>query len=571
MRTRYQKKFSLRLRWLFYVFLPLVALVLLINLFHIQVNNGSSFRERADDQYVVASYNAFERGNIYFQEKDGDLITAAGQKKGYKVSVNASSIDNPDAFLADIQEVIELEDPQEVLNRLSSGRSYQEILFRLSEEEGLALKEALGRRISLHSEKWRVYPLNSIASHVLGFMAFQGDDFAGRYGLERSYEKTLVRNNQDLYTNFFARVFHGVQDIVDEETDSEGDIITTIEPQVQIFLEAKLKEIHDRWDSERTGAIIIHPQTGDVYAMATTPSFDPNDFSQESIEVFKNPMIENVYELGSILKPLVVAAAWDAGDITENTTYNDTGSVVVGPHRIFNFDKKGRGLVDVQKILEDSLNTGMVYISQRMQKDDFRDYFAKYGFGEQTGIDLPNEGKGLTSNLKSNRDIEFANMSFGQGIAITPISMVSAASALANEGKTIVPRIVERVNYENGFFNNFEVQEGQQVISPETASEVSRMLVNVFDAYNDGRTMIPNYSVAAKTGTAQIPAPDGGYYDDRNLHSFVGYFPAYDPEFMVFFYTIHPKGVRFASQTLLSPFRDTAQYLINYYDVPPDR
>ena len=569
-----QKKrvFNSRLMWLFYIFLPLIALTLVINLFHIQVRNGSAFRDRADNQYVVASYNAFERGSIYFTEKDGDQITAAGQKKGYKISIDASKVTDPEALFIEMNKIITIEDRDDFMRRVSSKKTYQEILLQLSEDDAKALKDELGSRVQLHTEKWRVYPLQNVASHVLGFLGYQGDDYAGRYGLERSYEDTLVRTDENLYTNFFARIFHGVRDIVDTDTSLEGDIITTIEPQVQIFLEGKLREIQGRWSSQRTGGIIMNPRNGEIYALGAVPGFNPNDFSGASVEDFRNPMIEDVYELGSILKPLVVAAAWDTGDINELTTYNDTGSVVVGPHTIYNFDKKGRGVVTVQKILQDSLNTGMVYISQRIDKDDFRDYFSRFGFGEQTGIDLPNEGSGLTSNLNSNRDIEFANMSFGQGIAITPIAMVKATSLLANKGMSITPHLVKKIEYQNGLSNTIDsTDDGIQVIQSETADEVSRMLVNTFDAYNDGSSIIPNYSVAAKTGTAQIPSPDGGYYDDRNLHSFVGYFPAYDPKFIVFLYTYHPKGVRYSSQTLLNPFRDIAQYIINYYDIPPDR
>lgn len=567
-----KRTFNTRLAWLFYIFLPLIALILIGNLFQIQVTHGSQFRERADNQYVVATYNAFERGTIYFTEKDGEYITAAGQKKGYKVSIDATKVLDPEELYTKVNSVVEVEDKADFLKRASSKKAYQEVLWQLSEDDAKRLKDALGSQVQLHTEKWRVYPLQTVASHVLGILGYQGDEYAGRYGLERSYEDTLERTDKNLYTNFFARVFHGVRDVVDPNIALEGDIVTTIDPQIQIFLEGKLTEVQERWSSNKTGGIIMNPRNGEVYALGATPSFNPNDFSEASLEDFKNPMIENVYELGSIVKPLVVAAAWDTGDINENTTYNDTGSVVVGPHTIYNFDKKGRGMVDVQKILQDSLNTGMVYISKRMDKDDFRDYFKKYGFGTQTGIDLPNEGTGLTSNLNSNRDIEFANMSFGQGIAITPIAMVKAASALANKGMTVVPHVVKKIEYQNGLSKTIDYsQQGTQVLKPQTADEVSRMLVNVFDGYNDGKTSIPNYSVAAKTGTAQIPAPDGGYYSDRNLHSFVGYFPAYDPQFMVFLYTYHPKGVRYSSQTLLNPFRDIAQYLINYYDVPPDR
>lgn len=569
----HQKQFRIRLRWLFYVFIPLGCLILVGNLFNLQIQHGTYFREQADNQYVVSSYNAFKRGEIYFTEKGGDLIMAAGQEKGYKVAVNPSHIDDPEALYESIRAIASPTDSKEsFIRQASSDRTYYEVVNDINTETAQKIKEILGSTVQLYSEKWRVYPLDSVGAHTLGFLAYQGDEYAGRYGLERYYEKTLIRTDKDVYTNFFARIFHDVQDVVDADTKLEGDLITTIEPQVQIYLEDTLLDVQTTWNSEGTGGIVIHPQTGEIYAMASVPTFNPNDFSEESLSTFKNPLVENVYEFGSVLKPLVVAAALDTGDIDENTTYYDKGSVVVGEHTIYNFDKEGRGLVDVQEILNQSLNTGMVYISSLIDKEDFRTYFTKYGFKETTGIDLPNETTGLTNNLKSNRDIEFANMSFGQGIAISPIAMVKAMTAITNGGETVVPHVVQKIRYENGLSASPQLDgESRQAITSETASEVSRMMVNVFDAYNNGSTKIPHYSIAAKTGTAQIPSPDGSYYDNRHLHSFVGFFPAYDPQFLVFLYTIYPKNVRYSSQTLLEPFRDTVQYLINYYDVPPDR
>ncbi|MFT6361248.1 MAG: cell division protein FtsI/penicillin-binding protein 2, partial [Candidatus Paceibacteria bacterium] len=249
-----------------------------------------------------------------------------------------------------------------------------------------------------------------------------------------------------------------------------------------------------------------------------------------------------------------------------------TGSVEVGISTIKNFDGKGRGWINTQEILTQSLNTGMVEIASKIPKQTFRDYFKNLGLTTQTNIDLPNEAKSISTNLKSNRDIEFANMSFGQGIAVSPINMVRSLSALANGGKTVQPHVVSKIEYTNGFSKTFDYSEdGTQAITKNTSGKISQMLVNVFDAYRDGGVKLPDYRIAAKTGTAQIPNPEGGYYEDRNLHSFFGYFPAYDPEFIVFLYTVHPKGVKYASQTLIEPFRETSKYLINYYNIPPDR
>ncbi|MCI5050997.1 MAG: penicillin-binding protein 2 [Candidatus Pacebacteria bacterium] len=573
MKKRNEKQFLFRLRCIF-AFVASIGFVLIANLFYIQISNGHRFRAQADGQYVVATYNSFERGSIYFEQQDGTKISAAGQRTGYKISINPSNFNaDADEVSQTISDVIEFDDERFRDGLSRSNRTYFEIANNVSKEDGIILKEALGSAISLHAEKWRVYPLKGSAAHALGFLGYQGDELAGRYGLERQYESTLKREDVDVYTNFFARIFHNVQNFVDPEKVPEGDIVTTIDPQVQLYFENQLKGIQSTWNSESVAGIIMNPKNGEIYAMGAFPNFDNNNFRDAKTEYFKNPLVENVHEFGSIVKPLIVGIAIDNENIDhKELEYYDSGSVEVGPHTISNFDGRGRGWVSVQEILNQSLNTGMVHIAEQIPKPDFREYFEKFGFTSQTNIDLPNEGTNLTNNLKSNRDIEFANMSFGQGIAVTPISMIQALGTLANRGKTVQPHLVKKIEYTNGFSKTFDYEVEQQIaLSEDSAGEVSRMLVNAFDAYRNGTVKLDNYSVAAKTGTAQIPNPQGGYYDDRNLHSFVGYFPAYDPEFIILMYTVHPKGVKYASQTLIDPFVDVTKYLINYYKVAPDR
>lgn len=573
MKKKEQKQFLLRLRVIFAA-VVLVGFVLIANLFYIQISNGQDFRAQADGQYVVATYNSFERGSIFFQQQDGTRISAAGQRSGYKISVNPSIFNKDrEEVYEKISEIIELDKDKFFAALDKKKRKYIEIANQIDKKDGKAVKGAVGSAVQLHEEKWRVYPLKGSASHTLGFLGYKGDEYAGRYGIERKYEQTLKREDVDIYTNFFARVFHNVQNLVDSEAVPEGDLVSTIDPQVQLYFENKLKGIQEKWNSESVGGIIMNPKTGEIYSIGAYPNFDNNDYSNEKTSVFKNPIVENVHEFGSIMKPLIVAMAIDNKNIDHtNMEFYDNGSVAVEDYIIKNFDGKGRGWVNTQEILNQSLNTGMVHIADQIPKSDFRNYFDEYGFTKQTGIDLPNEAKGLTNNLKSKRDIEFANISFGQGIAVTPITMVRALSVMANKGKLIRPHVIKKIEYTNGFSKTIDYEdEITQVLSKESSDEISRMLVNVFDAYRDGGVKLPDYSIAAKTGTAQVPDPKGGYYDDRNLHSFFGYFPAYDPEFIVLMYTMHPKNVKYASQTLIDPFQDVAKYLINYYDVPPDR
>ncbi|HAT68517.1 MAG: hypothetical protein A2481_04260 [Candidatus Yonathbacteria bacterium RIFOXYC2_FULL_47_9] len=559
--------------WFLNVGVLLVALVLVAKLGYVQIARGEVYRDKAERQYTLPSGGSFDRGTIFFSEKTGRTISAATVIPDYTLAIDPTKVVNP-AALADKLAAYVTFDREDLIARASrKGDQYEEVAKHLSEKEIAGIK-ALGEKgVILKKDKKRFYPGNKTAAHVLGFVGSNGDTISGRYGLERYYNETLVRTGDDASSSFFADLFLKPGKAILSDREREGDLVTTIEPTVQGMLERVLTDdVLKKYDATGAMGIIMNPKTGEIYAMGATPSFDPNNFSKEKNQgVFVNPLVEGVYEMGSIIKPLTVAAGIDAGVVTASTTFDDKGFRIVNTKRISNYDGKARGVVPVQEILNQSLNTGTMFVMERLGKDRFRSYFKAYGLGEETGIDLPNEGVGQIGNLDSPRDIEYATASFGQGVSMTPIETIRALSVLANGGVLVTPHVVKRTEYGLGLTRDFVPGGERRVLKKETSEEISRMLTVVVDkALLGGTLKQEHYSIAAKTGTAQL-VENGVYSKSDYLHTFFGYFPSYDPKFIVFLAVKNPRGEQYASHTLSEPFMQITKFLLNYYEIPPDR
>lgn len=555
------------------VVIVLLALLLSVRLYFVQIVHGESFVALAERQYVNKNTLQYDRGDIYFESKNGELLPAAISRSGFTVAINPKLIKEPDQVYNTLSPILAIDKTTFLAQASKKDREYEEIIKHVNSETAKKVQALDIYGITLSADKWRFYPGSKLASQTIGFVAYNKDELAGRYGLERYYEDVLKKDPSKAYNNFFAEFFSNVKESLNNIPKQEGDIVTTLEPSVQLFLENELKSVREKWGSYGAGGIIMDPTTGEIAGLAWNPGFDLNDFKGSSVDDFNNPIVESNYEMGSIVKPLTMASGIDASVVTASSTYFDAGFLVLNGKRISNYDGKGRGTVDMQQVLSQSLNTGVAYIANKMGNEKFSKYMKSYGIGTETGIDLPNEGRGLISNLESKRDIEMATASYGQGIALTPIATVRALSVLANGGVLVTPHLVKKIEYDSGLSKKLSFASGKQVIKKETAEEVTKMLVKVVDtALRDGTAKIPGYSVAAKTGTAQMTEEGrAGYVEGKYLHSFFGYFPASKPKYIVFLFHLYPKNVRYASETLTDPFLNITKFLINYYQIPPDR
>jgi len=555
----------------------LLSIVIVGRLYLLQVVRADMYTMRADAQFAPPASPLLMRDSIYFTDKNGTLITAATLTQGFTLAINPAKVADAESLYISLSQIVqELSHDDFIARATKEGSLYQMVAERLDAQTAAAIHELSLLGVILSKNQWRFYPGGSLAAQELGFVAYNnGNVLEGRYGLERYWEQTLARQDSDLYTNFFVQLF-GAAQAVFNGTPQTGDLLTTIEPSVQAELERTLTAYANDWHPRLAGGIVMDPKTGEIYAMAINPTFDLNAFgAQKNPFIFKNTMVEDVFEMGSIMKPLTIAAGIDSGAITPESTYKDTGCITVDTKKICNYDLRARGEVPMQEILSQSLNLGASYVATQMGPAVMRDYFLnRYKLGEETGIDLPSEAHGLTDNIaKSSRQVEFDTASFGQGIAVTPIAMVQALATLANGGKLVPPHFVRAVRYDSGITRALSWAGSSQALQPGSALAVSRMLTQVVDtALVDGKIKIERHSVAAKTGTAQIANPQGGgYYTDRFLHSFFGYFPSYDARFIVFLFALEPQGASYSSQTWALPFHSLTQFLISYYDIPPDR
>lgn len=553
----------------------LVALLIFIRLYFVQIVHGGDYAQKADRQFASGGNSLFDRGNIYFTDKSGAIISAATLATGFLVAINPQILTDPETVYTALAAVASTTISHDAFLAAVAKKNqvYIEVAHHVSDANGKALSALHIPGVQVLREQWRYYPGNSLAAQSIGIVSYGlGDTLLGQTGLEAIYDSTLARSGDSLYKNFFAELFSNVGNLLVNAKDvREGNIVTTIEPEVQTRLEHDLATVSQRYSSKESGGIIMDPSTGAIIAFASYPTYDGNNRQNVAPALLGSPLVESVHEFGSIMKPLTMTSALDAGVITPKTTYNDTACITVNKSTICNWDLKAHGVIPMEQIIVQSLNVGASWVATELGQEKFRQYFTAL-FGKKTGIDLPSEGRALLGNLSTTQQVNFDNMSFGQGISVTPVQMIRALGAIANGGVMVQPHLVSAIRLDTGIVRELDWNQKIQVFSAPAARETTQMMDLGFDTKLDGgKARIPTMTVAVKTGTAQLTDGHGGYYTDRYFHSLVGFFPSYNPRFIILLYTNDPQHTQYASETLDSTFLDLTHFLIDYYQIPPDR
>jgi cell division protein FtsI (penicillin-binding protein 3) len=469
--------------------------------------------------------------------------------------------------------VLKLEPAEIQPKLLETSKKYVPLKKQLTDEEVEQI-QALGLAgIAFDAEVTRFYPENELLSQVLGFVGYKGNDKVGLYGLEANFE-TVLKGAPGTLSQERAgggAYIYGTPRNVTFAQDGDN-LLLTIDKTLQFKAESILKNAVTVNEADSGSMVIVEPKTGAILALANYPGFNPNAYAKvEDPALYSNKAVTGNYEPGSVFKPLTMAAAINEGKVTPETTYTDTGQILIDTYTIRNADTKAHGVQSMTQVLQESLNTGIIFAKEQIGNDMFLEYIKKFGFGKKTGVELP-ETPGNIKNLESKIKVNFHTASFGQGINVTPLQLVQAYTALANGGKMMKPYIVQARISPEGAVTKTEPESRGQVISEKTASTISAMLVNVVERGHGKKAGVPGYYIAGKTGTAQVPKKDGkGYEENNNIGSFVGYGPVEDPKFLMLVRVNHPRAVTYAETTAAPAFGEMAQFILNYYNIPPTR
>lgn len=557
------------MKWRYpFVFITLVFFFVLViaRLFYWQVVKAETLSTLAQSQYSGIVKILPERGKI----KTSDGFPIVANKVSYLLFINPTEVKDRNKTVDILSSILDLSTAS-VSSKLVPDRLWVPIKSGISLLEKETIEKIDLPGIGFEEQFTRFYPEASIAAHLLGFVGKNesGQD-KGYVGLEGFYDR-LLKGKEG-----YAVELHDAQGRpilykrIDRTKESDGgNLLLTIDRSVQFLAEQKLKDGIERYGALGGMVGIMEPASGDIIAMASFPSFDPSKYWENDEVLYTNPFITNTFEPGSTFKPIVMAGALDAGLITPQTKCPIcSGPITMSDYTLHTWNDKYYKDTNMVEVIQHSDNTGMVFVALKLGVDKMISYLTRFGIGKLTDIDLQGETAPSLKVKNAWYQVDLATTGFGQGISVTPIELLTAFSALANEGKIMQPRVASAFENSNGEVLKVPVKVKGTPISAKTAKVMTEILVNAVEKGEAQWTRLKGYRIAGKTGTASIPV--AGHYDPTNtITSFIGFAPAEKPKFVMLVILDKPKTSIYAAETAAPVFFDIAKDLLSYYGVAP--
>ncbi len=533
--------------------MALSTLVILGRLVEFQVIQGPEWAGRAINELLVVAKPS--RGEIY--DRNGAVLAA--NTADYQISVSPPLVTEPEEMATALASI--LDTPRyEILNVLNTNQPFALLSGRVPAEVADLVRELDYDGLQIDPLPRRFYPQGELLCHTLGYVDLDG---YGGGGVEGYYQADLAGEAASKTVN--------ISPLTEQESviAREGaDLVLTIDRTVQYVTETKLKEALAEYGAQSGSIIVMNPRTGAILAAAAYPCYDPYKYYEADEALLLNPIAQQQHEPGSVMKLVTMAAALDSGLFTPQSTYYDAGVLEVGGHKTVNWDRSAPGTTDMTTLLARSLNVGAATLSTALGPDLYYDYMQKFGFGRPTNIDVMAEAAGQMPLPGSEYWTEsmLATNAYGQSLAVTPLQMIVATSAIPNNGEIMQPYLVQEIRRGDEVVTR-EPSVLSRPISPQTAQEVNTMAITAV-AREVPEAQIPGYTIAGKTGTAEIA--ENGVYIDDTIASFIGWLPADAPELMIYVKLDRPQVQPWGSLTAAPTFANLAQELVVLLDIPPD-
>ncbi len=522
------------------------------------------FELRSDNNTSSVLRLPAERGVIY----DRDRVPLAFNELQYEIGVSPNLVSEPERIAQELGLILNL-DEFDIFNRITLDVPWVQIARPVPADLGQQILDLNEISITINPLSSRAYPQNELAGPIIGFTIQSNDNnTAGVVGIEANYNVELAGRPLD---QRISTIPIDLPDATSTTNQRGRDIILTIDRDIQYWMEQELALGVERYRADGGVVIVMNPRNGEIIAMAQNPTFDPNNYGQTDQDQLSNTNISYLIEPGSVMKVITVAIGLETGVITPEWTYNDQGSLEVGGIQIVNWDRNAYGVVDTRGLLINSLNIGATTVALLTGPDAYYSMMQDFGFGSRTQIDLQGEAEGIM-RVRGDADwseADFASNSFGQAISVTPIQMITAVAGIANDGLIYQPHLMHTI------IDGDELRIARPVVNRVISSEVANIVTDMMvDVVNEGATLaqVPGYSVAGKTGTAQISTAIG--YENgiagQTRASFVGFFPADDPQVVVYVMLDRPRTSEFGSQTTAPLFSTIAQRLALLLTIPTD-